>query len=438
MLAMRKMMIPLFVVLVAATSVPAVMKYPLYALASSLVFLLFVLYAIVKVESWRMFSLAAFALLMSFNLFTTSLGTAIFMGLVGLYVVAYLADPSYRRQKTWTTSLTFFILWITYAVIQLFWVVHTPRTYLHMHVMVIGIAVIWFMTRMIDSANWLEKLYKVWGFSVLATVIIGWWELTTDKHLPNSGADFYQLKHVATATFFNPNDYCFFLMVSLPVVLHWIKGKVIYKLLGLFMLISAFYFMYADEARFMILMMIACLCMFLVGLIKNHKKLLLLFLTTVAITVYLNYDLIEKSFKQISSLQASNDSSVGARKFLTDSAWQIFKDHPWGVGPGNVETYMPVVGFGSNVHNFWLEILANYGVVIFVGFAMFFISSLRTLYKGRKNESLKQSITPAFSAALIFIPACVQSSSVFAFNVTWFVFGLMVCAVNIIKRDSQV
>ena len=404
-------------------------------LAGSFGFLLFIiLLGRGKLES-VMF--AIFVLSICYNLFNSTLGVVILIAFIGISAINNMANKSKRKKAriSWY-PIAFFLTWLIYALTQMSYAVSAERAWAHIITLVVGIAIIWFMTRVFNSVDRVETLYKLWGFSALSTVIVGWWEIITGNHFANSSAYVYDFESVATAGFFNPNDFCFFLILSLPIMFHWVKGKTSYRLLGLFMIISSFYFMYVNTARFIALLFIISLSFYLISIGKEHKKLQFSLAGIIAVCGFYFYDVIMNTFDAILTL-GNADQSTEVRKSLSIAAWDIFKDNPFGVGPGNVELYLPA---NINVHNFWLEVLANYGFIIFSGLVVFFLVSLRRMYvDSNQNESknIRNAVTPLLWTTVLFIPACIESSSIFRLNFTWFIFGAIVCVTNVLKRDKQ-
>ncbi len=376
-----------------------------------------------------------------FHFLQSAIGLIVLGGLIGVYIFLYLVDKRYRNVIK-TKSEYFFLIWLGYAFIQMTSVVQTSATQINMKALLFGVAVIFLTVRLIYNTEWLEKFYKIWGFSLLGTIIVALWEISTNNHLPSSGAIFYRLDNVATAGFFNPNDFSFFLILSLPVIFHWIKQKGRYRLFGGFMFLSDFYINYVNGARFMLLLFILASFAFMISLVKNNKKLLALFITVFTVISFFNIDTIKESIEITSSLSES-DSSNDIRKLLAIGAWNIFKNNLFGVGPGNAPYYMDLYGVSVGtlnvVHNFWLEVLVNYGFFIFMGIVIFFTTSVYKMFKAvRTSDNLRSSISPLLWSSVLFIPACIESSSIFTFSITWFFFGLMICAVNVINKEQLI
>lgn len=418
--------------------------YPWYALAGACT-LMFSLYLIKtrKTEMPRILSIITIVFLVCFNILQKSISQYILGGFIGVYVLFFLLNKDYRTKNKGKGQL-FFIAWLIYAFIQKTWIETSDSTSLYFKVILFGVVAILFMGRLITSKKHLGDLYKWWGFGLLSTILVGLWEVTTNHHFSSSGAagSYYNLQHAATVGFFNPNDYSFFLVVSLPIIFYWIKKKALYRFIGIFMLISSFYITNQNGARFIEIIYVAAVVLFLIRLLRKRKILLTYLFVSVALIGVFNFNTIYESLAS-SVLPNSNDESVYIRKLLLENGWSIFKTHPFGIGAGNITSYMAENGLGVNgitvVHNFWLEILIEFGIFVFLGFFIFYVSSLYRMYKAVKHmESIRNLVRPLLWSSVIFIPACIESSSIFVFNITWFFFGTMICVVNVIKNENKV
>ncbi len=379
--------------------------------------------------------LAIFAItfLMSFNMIKHYQGIIFLLCLTLLLFICYVTNKSFRYKNKLTGIYSFFIFWLVWAMCQLMFVEHGYQTMINFSYLFIGIWVIWIMTRFIDSKERIEMLFKIWGVTLLFSILIGWWEIITFNHLPTSRAYGNGFSNVATAGFYNENDYSFFLILGLPIMLYWMKKRTAYKLIGLFMMVSSFYFHYMNGARLILVVFFAVICVHLINLVKNNRKQLIFFITIILISIIYFRDFILASIDEIMTVNSA-DNSVSVRQMLIDSALNIFDDNFFGVGPGNLVLYMPKIG--ENVHNFWLENLVNYGIFVFVCLVLFFVVCLYKMFKTKGD--LKEFINPIFWSTLIFIPTSVVPSTIFQMNLTWFLFGVITCAINVINKNMNI
>jgi teichuronic acid biosynthesis protein TuaE len=104
----------------------------------------------------------------------------------------------------------------------------------------------------------------------------------------------------------------------------------------------------------------------------------------------------------------------------------VYSTAGFGVGAGNAEYWMAHYSryytFGIlDPHNWWLELLINYGVFIFAGYILFFASILRQLWRAHKEiDGPQLMICEALLMSLVgFLVATLSSSSVMALTPQW-------------------
>ncbi|QWC22564.1 O-antigen ligase family protein [Bacillus haikouensis] len=385
----------------------------------------------IKLDILNYFSIFIMTTSVSFNMIKHNTGFIIVVSVIFMYCISFFLERNHRKINN--IGIYFFmIFWIIWSMGQIIFVQYGYQTLDHLKSLLFGTFIIWIMNKLINNKNRIDMLYTAWGTSIFITTLVGWWELLTNNHLPTSRAYIENISNVATAGFYNQNDYGFFLALGLPIMFYWTKKKSLYKIMGIYMLVSSFYFSYVNGSRSILLIFFVALSLYLISLIKDNKKLLIFFLISILIGVIKFWNVINDSFNEILTLNNA-DSSLNERQWLTKSALDIFQSNPYGVGPGNLELYMPIQGL--RVHNFWLEILVNYGLIVFLGliiiFAIFFIKKFNI------DKETQKTINPMFWSVLIFIPTCVVSSSIFQMNITWFILGLIACSMNYMNKSKK-
>jgi len=110
----------------------------------------------------------------------------------------------------------------------------------------------------------------------------------------------------------------------------------------------------------------------------------------------------------------------------------------FGVGVGNAEYWMsnfPVYNTRgiTNAHNWWDELLLDYGVFIFMGYVLFYLSLVAKLYKiyQRLSAGTEKMICEALLVALVgFFLASISSSSIMALKPQWFLLAFALAFLN--------
>ena len=108
------------------------------------------------------------------------------------------------------------------------------------------------------------------------------------------------------------------------------------------------------------------------------------------------------------------------------------------MGAGNIEwnikSFSPYyVGGLSNVHNWWLEVLADYGIFIFAGFLFFYFKLNRDLWRiwNKNAVGIEKILCESLFLSLIgFSIASVSPSSIMSFAPFWLLFGFALAFLN--------
>lgn len=112
----------------------------------------------------------------------------------------------------------------------------------------------------------------------------------------------------------------------------------------------------------------------------------------------------------------------------------LIKTFGFGTGAGNIEYWMANYGLyytGTivNMHNWWMEILASYGVIIFALYVVFYLKLLRSLYRIYKSAKNKKSVSIALGIICCmvgYIIGSISSSSNLISEWLWCFWGISV------------
>jgi teichuronic acid biosynthesis protein TuaE len=122
----------------------------------------------------------------------------------------------------------------------------------------------------------------------------------------------------------------------------------------------------------------------------------------------------------------------------------VVHSYGFGLGAGSIEPWIasnsPLESGVTSVHNWWGEILANYGILILVGYIAFYLGLIRALFLARRSatESWEKQLSEVLILALVgFSIACVGSSSIIALRVQWLVFAFVLAFVQYARRRTR-
>jgi teichuronic acid biosynthesis protein TuaE len=142
-------------------------------------------------------------------------------------------------------------------------------------------------------------------------------------------------------------------------------------------------------------------------------------------------------------LYLSGDIDVGGslewrRELVDNGITALAKTKGLGVGAGGStvlqERLGGVAGRFTSMHNFWVEILVEGGIIIGLLFLIWFSDIIIKLWqktKDRKNIFLQYMSQSLLLSLMGFIPAAIAASSTIYFFPMWILFGLSIAVINL-------
>lgn len=291
----------------------------------------------------------------------------------------------------------------------------------------------------------LHKIADFWIFDSIwlagaVVIFIALVELAFDIHLPTSryvieAERFAELDlRRATAFFYNENDLSVFLVLVLPFFMtRLLRKSLSAKLINFLAIVAIIAVNYLNDARLSLIAIILQVTAFgLLALFNQVKKgarialilspILIGILAWYVFPALLNVDLFE-------GIREGRGSASHRFNLYMNGFYATFQSAMLGVGPGNfpfkIDPEMFNTAGFTNPHNWWLEVLSSYGLMIFAGYVAFFlfiVVRLFFMYESNKgNKLLSLSILLSY---LGFVIACLGPSSLFYFWPMWFFYGV--------------
>lgn len=377
----------------------------------------------------------------------------IFLGLLwGIFLLRMLFVEKVEFDNEGVRAyFNFFIIWIIYAFISIIWAESKVDSIRNIIFLFMGISLAFFATYYFKQKKDLIILFWMWIFFIWCLILIGYWEHFSGNHLPSSrlygGRDIW-LWHRPTGFFYNPNDYATFLAISIPFMLgliRYAKSRLL-KFSGIIGIIAAFYLIVITGSRANIIAVcieVAVLLLFLTNLKQKIKTFFIALIICIVLRAILPLNLlsllISIELKSFTSHTETRVGSLSIRKNLAINCIDfLYPTAGLGVGAGNVEYWMENYAHHNtkgivNAHNWWLEILTNYGIIIFVWYILiykrFLIDAWHCWKKSITRSDLLISETLLLSV-VGFIVACISSSSVMAFEPNWMLFSFVIASIN--------
>lgn len=375
----------------------------------------------------------------------------LFLIVLPLFIIQYFREDKITPWSRINVKaiVWFHIIWIIYALTSLIWAKSIKAGIIDLIFLGIGISLILFVTFTLKKERHYVNLFYVWVFMFLLLLIFGLINNLTLIHFPVSrfyGIDTYQ-KSIPTSVFANENDFASFISISFFFVLAlWNNTKKIaVKIASGGLLLFALYIMSLTSSRANYIAILLGLAFwflfFTTRRLKRYLIVALLFFSAIAIIlvperIYNGYNSI---YNLIATLfNTSEGSSVNIRiNLIKNSIHFVSESLGWGIGSGNSEYYMKLFGKYPthtivNIHNWWIELMVNYGIFIFTGYLLLYLGLIFytfTIFKETTGNN--RMIAEALCTALIaFFLASISPSSQITLNYLWLLFAFAIGFVN--------
>jgi len=291
---------------------------------------------------------------------------------------------------------------------------------------------------------------------------IGVMEITTDFRLPTSMLvglpERYQW--AVTSFFHNQNDFATYIALWLPVlaaVPFFTRRPLPLVLVFLGSLVCAICLLYTGSRTNLLalglmapsLLVVLALrrgtgstpWQWILGLVLLCSVAVLLFLGATGRLPVLSLPWVGVQHWRFDTLEAeieAGEGSGGNRIKLIQGGLAAVRDSRLlGLGPGNAETYLREqrgLELVQNLHNWWLEVLVNGGLLVFVGYAIFYVALLWNLFRVSmaSGDKIVAFAATALSVALVgYTAGSLSPSSAIHFTPMWIHFGLGLAVLNL-------
>ncbi len=354
-------------------------------------------------------------------------------------------------------QLRFFFLWLIWAIISVLWADSKIDAARHIWALFSGISLIGFTVFYTNTEKDLTNYSKLCLATLLLFMLIGVWEHLTGIHLkPMSTIDpviYAQEALFPRVIFTNTNDFATFLALYMPFLYTRAKYCTPWrtKASSWLALLLGIYLIIITDSRANILalfLMAACaLVLYLMDArLKGFRNLIIIVLIIGSawwLTGYTGLRSlgIQDLAYQLTSLNVETQekgSSIQLRTGLIRGGFEMLKKHAFlGVGAGNAEYHMQDYWLWTrgltNLHNWWLEVLVNYGVLLWVLYLAFYgrlMWDLFTVLRRSEQPLLKRLAEGLLLSMTGFLIGAVSSSTLYAANFMWFIFALGLAVYN--------
>mgnify|MGYP000865788832 CR=1 FL=1 len=398
---------------------------------------------------------AIFASLIGANVFAIDLGffqLSLFRMTIIAVVFLFLLSLGTKTQYLGISgkfanrfSVGFMIFWALYAVLSFFWVQDYNAWIKAVYFLILNvICIIFFMNTFDRSAQILTGL-RVFAFMAILHNLIGWYEILARQYffLDANLISLYRYLRYPVSIFGNTNDFATFMLISVFILFACMqntKKKYMQYVYGA-TIVSSIVLLFMASSRANILGLLVALVVFVWLNLYNKKTQIFVFamLLPLFFLIILKPDIFKNAFLMILDgfyfdTSSASDSINIRLNLLRNGVVFLINTYGAGTGAGNVEFWMAnasVYGTSGivNMHNWWMEILTGYGIIVFVLYITFYALLTRNSYMKYKNALTKtdKTISLCFLCSLIgYIIGGMSSSSNLSSEWLWVFWSIVI------------
>jgi len=349
-------------------------------------------------------------------------------------------------------------LWLVWGIASSIWSPDINAAIIELVAICLGFTVGFVLLNLVaHSENKLHALRIGWVLAYIVSASIAIWEMITGQHLPGYFMEYgagFVLDNTVMSTFGHPNNFAAFLVICFPFLLWSIYvSKGITRLFYLLLLVGLPYLLVMTCGRLSIIAVTIQSLLFIAMVSKGLKSFFRGILIVLLIMFVLSFSLQVNVFTSSKFGLLSNELQTGGSaairtNLVLNGVWFSIISYGLGTGAGSFE-HMVEHGHGLyptghiiNPHNFWIEILAQYGIIIFIGFVMWFLRIAFIALRIRRNAKKNNDTNMCLVAEIILISllgyvfAAVANSSYINQPVNWSILGSILVMVSFINRQD--
>ncbi len=334
-------------------------------------------------------------------------------------------------------SRNVFIIWLVYGFLSLFVSIRPGDSIKELMYLSLNFSVFFVLIYFANKANKpTESIIKGWIYLFLLTIPIALFEFTFDKHfalslqeedmLLNYGSDIV-LRRFASVTYGNLNTYNTMLMFIFPFIISPIfnnKNKKDFSK-KIFIIVAFCLIVLMNGSRGAVIGLAIGFLVFLSVIVKN-KKLFAITLIVVFIIGILGLHFFGNIFSLITDRFETQGLEDEGRLGIIISSYDAFiNSYFLGIGAGNFSSFMEK-NYNLDIlapHNFFLEILVQYGLFIFL---LFIGILIRIIKKTVKNKNVVSRFIIISSLCMFPITTIINSTYILGIWIWLFIGSLYI------------
>lgn len=366
---------------------------------------------------------------------------------IGEYLL-HVRNGHYILKQQNRKYILFMAVWFVYSIATVFWCRDVSSWSHGEYFIGIGIwTVLFFDMAGLKKKDFLDILKAV-QFVLIVHNLLGWYEVITHNYLFATAERLAIMradrKYYPVTTMINQNDLVLVLILGMCISIYFMltSKKRKYKIFNSCLFLSNIALGIATDSRLGICGMLIVIVILGIFILSKRQKFVLagVIICIVALTIVFLPQIYLELWNEVQGIEVLNfenpvaNSDAVRLNLIRNGLIFLRETYGFGVGTSNVEYWMATMpiyyvrGF-TNMHNWWVEILTNFGVIIFVLYIVFYISLYHSVWKRFKEEKDKDvkvfcMILIAFMGA--FTVASISSSSNWGKEWLWILWAFII------------
>ena len=377
-----------------------------------------------------------------------------------VFLLAGLLFLLFKKQLVFYTNTvskySFFLLitWLVYACLSLLWCLDRTAAFKDILYLLFAIATFVFLVSLKKGyTDFGKELAAAWTMVFIVVLLVSVWEMYTANHLVSNFTSrlymlkpFHKLNYVPVFTFDNSNHFSIYCCLSVIIFFGLILKKQQAALSG-FLIACSLFIIHLSQARFAVI----TVCLFLVLIVlyayikrKQHdlgkafvsigKFILIAVFLTGSVFCFHAYENVHEKIVTPADITPDDHlpSSV-LRRNLLNNGWEFFKTSKGlGVGAGNYQPYTqatPGLAETDGIdtpHNWPMEILSQYGILITLLFFALFVYILFVIWRSVQRAGIREQHLQLLLLLVCYAIMSNANSIFMPLPLNWFMFSLIV------------
>lgn len=359
----------------------------------------------------------------------------------------------------------FYFFWLLYALISVIWIKDLGGWINAIFFLGCGCLSMLYMGIFIREEKEIRNLFKTVFAMILLHNLIGWMEIVTGTYwFANlDKLDKYHTFATQSSTripisiYANQNDFATMLLAGITIAFILFKNskKGSLKAVYLLTIFSSVFLLYRTDSR---ANMIALLIGVVTLLVTKHSQLftrknILKFVVLISaiclIALFFSptvqQEAVSLYYKVHSTLFVEGNSNMTRVNLIKNGFYFLAQSFGLGIGAGNVEHWMEYNSIFSsgtiyNIHNWWMEILTGYGIIIFVLYMSVYFLMIRQLfvnYKYSTNQFIRTTSWILLAYMFSFVLSSISSASNMLIEWQWVFWGIIITFIRYSEKYTK-